>query len=156
MQKIMFVASTGGHLNELMQIKDIFSKYDFRIMTEKTKSTKYLKDEYPGKVNYFIYGTKDHLLTYIPKIIYNFIFAFIIYLRYHPNYIVTTGAHVGGIMALIGKIFGSKIIYIETFANINTKTVTGKLVYNFADYFIVQWEDMKKIYPEAIVGGWIF
>ena len=51
---------------------------------------------------------------------------------------------------------GSKIIFIETFANINTKTATGRLVYKFADKFIVQWDSMKDIYPNAIDGGWIF
>ena len=79
-----------------------------------------------------------------------------IYLIVHPNYVVTTGAHVGGVMSLLAKIFGSKIIYIETFANINTKTITGKLVYHFADYFVVQWEEMLKLYPKAEFGGWIF
>ena len=70
--------------------------------------------------------------------------------------IVTTGAHTGGIMSLIGKIFGSKIIYIETFASINQKSITGRLVYKFADLFIVQHESMLKFYPKAVMGGWIF
>ena len=59
-------------------------------------------------------------------------------------------------MCCIGKIFGSKIIYIETFANIHTKTITGKLIYTFADLFIVQWEEMLELYPKAICWGWIF
>ena len=59
-------------------------------------------------------------------------------------------------MCLIGKIFGSKIIFIETIANMNTKTVTGKLVYKFADLFLVQWEDMLKLYPKAKYFGSLF
>ena len=59
-------------------------------------------------------------------------------------------------MCCIGKILGSKIIYIESFANITTKTITGKLLYPIADKFIVQWDEMKKLYPDAVVGGWIF
>jgi hypothetical protein len=59
-------------------------------------------------------------------------------------------------MCCIGKIFGSKIVYIESFANIHTKSVTGKVVYLFADLFIVQWESMLKLYPKAKLGGWIF
>ena len=59
-------------------------------------------------------------------------------------------------MCSIGKIFGSKIIYIETFANINTKTITGRLIYKFADLFIVQWEEMLELYPKAVYWGWIF
>ena len=57
---------------------------------------------------------------------------------------------------MIGKILGSKIIYIETFANIHTKTATGRLIYPIADLFIVQWESMLKVYPKAVYGGWIF
>ena len=59
-------------------------------------------------------------------------------------------------MCCIGKILGSKIIYIESFANIKTKTITGKLLYPIADKFIVQWESMLELYPKATFGGWIF
>jgi hypothetical protein len=59
-------------------------------------------------------------------------------------------------MCCIGKLFGSKIIYIETFANMYTKTVTGKLLYPIADLFIVQWDSMKKLYPNSVDGGWIY
>ena len=59
-------------------------------------------------------------------------------------------------MCCIGKIFGSKIIYIETFANRNTKTATGKLIYKIADLFIVQWKEMLKLYPKAVLGGSIY
>ena len=156
MQRVLFISSTGGHLNELMQLKSIFNNYDFHLVTEKTKSTKYLKEDYKGRVSYLLYGSKDHKLVYPIKLIINSFICLFIYLIVHPNYIVTTGAHVGGVMSLLAKIFGSKIIYIETFANINTKTITGKLVYHFADYFVVQWEEMLKLYPKAEFGGWIF
>ena len=37
-KKVLFIASTGGHLNELMQLSPIFDKYDYQLITEKTKS----------------------------------------------------------------------------------------------------------------------
>ena len=55
-------------------------------------------------------------------------------------------------MCILGKIFGSKIIYIETFANHHKKTATGRLIYPIADLFIVQWEEMLEIYPKAVYG----
>lgn len=155
MQKVMFVSSTGGHLNELLKLKDLFKKYDYSIVTEGIKNNKHLKKEYKN-VSFLLYGTKDHMATYPFILLCNAFICLFIYLRRRPNYIVTTGAHVGGLMALIGKLFGSKVIYIETFANIHTKTITGKLVYKFADLFIVQWKDMLKLYPNATLGGWIF
>ena len=56
----------------------------------------------------------------------------------------------------IAKIFRSKIVYIETLANSKTKTATGRLIYPIADLFIVQWEEMLKLYPKAKFGGWIY
>lgn len=155
-KNVLFVASTGGHLNELMQLKKIFDKYDFNLITEKTKSNIYLKDTYKNRVFYLVYGTKDYPLTYPFKLLYNCFKSLYLYFKIHPDYIVTTGVHTAGPICCIGKIFGSKIIYIETFANMTTKTITGRLLYPIADKFIVQWESMKKIYPKATYGGWIF
>lgn len=156
MKKVLFISSTGGHLSEMLQLKDMFNRYNYHIITEKTKSNLSLKDKYPNKVNYLIYGTKDHPLTYPFKLLANCFKSLYFYFRIHPDYIITTGAHTAGPMCLIGKIFGSKVIYIETFANINTKTITGRLLYPFADMFIVQWHSMKKNYKDSIDGGWIY
>ncbi len=156
MKKVLFISSTGGHLSEMMMLKDLFSKYDYHIITEKTKSNMKLKDKYKGKVNYLIYGTKDHMLTYPFKLLANCFKSLYYYIKIRPDFIVTTGAHTAGPMCCLGKIFGSKIIYIETFANMKSKTATGKLVYKFADMFVVQWKSMLKIYPKATYGGWIY
>ena len=155
MKKVLFISSTGGHLDELLQLKTLFKKYDSYIITEKTKSTVQLKGKY-SKVNYLVYGTKDHLFIYIFKVIYNIIKSFILFIKIRPKVIVTTGTHTAVPMCYIGKLFFKKIIYIETIANSKTKTLSGKLVYPIADTFIVQWESMLELYPKAIYGGWIY
>lgn len=156
MKKVLFISSTGGHLSEMMQLKKMFKDYDYHIITEKTKSNISMKNKYKDRINFLVYGTKDHMLTYPFKLIYNCFKSLFLYFRIHPDYIITTGAHTAGPMCLIGKIFGSKVIYIETFANINTKTITGRLLYPVADRFIVQWPSMTKIYKDSIDGGWIY
>lgn len=156
MKKVLFISSTGGHLSEMMQLKDLFSKYDYHIITEKTKSTLEFRNKYKNRVDYLVYGTKDHLITYPFKLLYNCLKSLVLYFKIHPDYIITTGAHTAGPICCIGKIFGSRIVYIETFANITTKTVTGRLLYPISDKFIVQWSSMKKLYPKAIDGGWIY
>ena len=156
MKKVLFIASTGGHLDELLQLQPLFKKYDYHIITEKTKSTLYLKDKYKNKVNYLVYGTKDHLLSYVFKLIYNIFKSIVLYIKIRPKYIVSTGTHTAVPICYIGKLFGSKIIFIETFANTKTKTLSGKLIYPIANIFIVQWEEMLKNYPKAVYGGWIY
>ena len=155
-KSIMFIASTGGHLEELLQLEKMFSNYDYLLITEKTKSNEYLKDVYKKHVVYLVYGTKYHFLIYPFKLLFNCLKSLFLYLKYSPDYIITTGTHTAGPMCYIGKIFGSKIIYIETFANMVTKTATGKLIYPISDKFIVQWESMKDLYPKSDFGGWIF
>ena len=156
MKKVLFISSTGGHLSEMMQLKPMFKKYNYHIITEYTDSTKNLCKTYEGKVDYLVYGTKDHLFSYIFKFSFNILKSFYLYFRIRPKYIVSTGTHTAVPMCYIGKLFGSKIIFIETFANSKTKTLSGKLVYPIADLFIVQWESMLKLYPKAVLGGWIY
>ena len=155
-KKVMFIASTGGHLNELMQLKELFKYYDYHLVTEKTSSNLALKDKYKNRVNYVIYGTKDHKFIYPFKLLLNCFIELFIFIKVRPKYIVTTGAHIAGPMCCLGKIFGSKIIFIETYANSDSKTITGKLVYKFADLFIVQWESMLKLYPNAKFYGSLY
>lgn len=156
MKKVLFISSTGGHLSEMLQLKSMFKNYDYHIITEKTKSNICLKEDYKKRISFLIYGTKDHPISYPFKLLANCFKSLYLYLKIHPDYIITTGAHTAGPMCLIGKIFGSRVIYIETFANMNSKTVTGRLLYPFSDRFIVQWKEMKKQYKDAIDGGWIY
>lgn len=155
-KKVLFIASTGGHLTELMQLKKMFNKYDYYIITERTKVNLALRKKYNKRINFVIFGSKDHKFSYVFKLLANCFIELALYIKIRPKYIISTGAHIAGPMCLIGKIFGSKIIFIETIANMNTKTVTGKLVYKFADLFLVQWEDMLKLYPKAKYFGSLF
>ena len=60
MKRVLFIASTGGHLNELLQLSPCFKNYDYLIVTEKTKSNMGLLKKYP---NIKIIENKN-LLTY--------------------------------------------------------------------------------------------
>lgn len=154
MKKVIFISSTGGHLNELLQLKELFNCTDYLLITEKTKSNMKLQETYENHVKYLVFGSKSHLLAYCFKFPYNILKSLIYYLQFRPHFIISTGAHTAVPMCYIGKLFGSKIIYLETFANIKSKSVSGKLVYPIADLFLVQWESMLELYPNAkYVGG---
>ncbi len=155
MKKVLFISSTGGHLSELLQLKGLFGKYKSYLITEKTKSNLSLKNKFDN-VHFLVYGTKSHKFSYIFKFAYNCLKSLCLYIKIRPKVIVTTGTHTAVPICYTGKLFGSKIIFIETFANSETKTLAGKIVYPIADTFIVQWESMQKLYPKAIYGGWIY
>ena len=156
MKKVMFISSTGGHLSELLQLKPMFEKCEYTIVTEKTKSNQNLVDQYPGHVYYLAYGTKQHLFKYLFIFAYNIIVSFFIFLKVKPDAIVTTGTHTAVPMCYIAHFLKKKVVFIETFANSKTPTQAGRLVYPIADLFVVQWESMLEHYPNAVYGGWIF
>ena len=154
MKKVMFISSVGGHLTQLLQLKDIFKNYNYVLVTEKTNVTENMKDKY--KAEYLLYGSRQYLFTYIFKFLFNILKSFYLFFKYRPNVIVTTGTHTAVPMCYIGWLFRKKVIFIESFAKRESPTLSGKLVYPIATKFIVQWEGMLKYYPKAEYWGWIY
>ena len=138
------------------EYEDIVAEILTKVITEKDKANENLKEKYGDRLYFLPYGTRAKLFTYVFKYLYLCFKTVYLYFKIHPKVIVTTGTHTAGPMCYLGKIFGSKIVYIETFANTHRKTATGRLIYPIADLFIVQWEEMLKIYPKAVYGGSIY
>ena len=158
-KKVIFISSTGGHLTELLQLSPLFKKYDYTLITEKTKSNLGLNDKFPGRVHYIIPGTYTTLgakIVYPFKLFFNCWISLFWMLKIKPDVVVSTGSHNAGPMCALAHLFKKKVIFIETFANSQKPTRAGRLIYKFADVFIVQWESMLEYYPNAIYGGWIF
>lgn len=156
MKKVLFIASAGGHLNELLQLEPMFQNYDFYLITEKIKSNISLKKKYGKRLSFLVFGSKEHIFTYPFKFLYNCFKSLYLFIKIRPKVVVTTGTHTAVPMCYLAKLFGKKVIFIETFANQKSKTLSGKLVYPIADLFIVQWESMLELYPKAVFGGWIY
>lgn len=155
-RRVLFISSTGGHLSELLQLESLFGRYDYFLITEKTETTRGLASRHPGRTRYLVFGSKDHLLTYIFKFSYNCLKSLYYYFRIRPAVVVTTGTHTAVPICLIAKLFGKKVIYIESFCNIEKKSLTGRLLYPLADRFFVQWESMLGVYPTALYMGGIY
>ncbi|MDO5557050.1 MAG: PssD/Cps14F family polysaccharide biosynthesis glycosyltransferase [Clostridia bacterium] len=156
MKKVMFISSIGGHFTELMQFKGLFKKYDYHIVTEEVEINEGLKDKYGDKVDYLVYGTRKNLISYLFKFTYNIFKSLYIFIKVKPKVIVTTGTHTAVPMCYIAKLFGAKVIYIETYANRTTKTVAGRIIYPIADTFVVQWKELLELYPKAEYWGGVF
>lgn len=153
MKKVIFISSTGGHLSELMQLKRIFNNYDYHIITEKTDTTIKLKNEYGKRIDYLVYGARNYLFSYIFKFSYNIIKSFFLYLKIMPDVIVTTGAHTAVPICYIAKFFKKKIIFVESFARVNSKSMSGKMINKIADVFLVQHKELLDVYENSTYKG---
>ena len=92
----------------------------------------------------------------IKNLIRNTFIAIRVLKKEKPALIISSGAAVAVPFFYLGKMMGAKLIYIEVFDRIDKPTMTGKMVYPIVDKFIVQWEEMKKVYPKAVNFGSIF
>lgn len=152
MKKICFIASTGGHFEQLMMLKPLMDKYDSFIVTEKTGYS-VIKDD---RKIYYLNQVNRHEKTFIFKMIANGVQSIGIFIREKPDVVISTGALATIPMCVLVKIFRKKVIFIESFAKVTSPTLTGKLVYKFADQFYVQWEQMLEHYQKAIFKGGIY
>ena len=73
-----------------------------------------------------------------------------------PQVVITTGALIAFPFCLLQKLRGGKVVYIESFARVKDASLTGKLIYPFADLFLIQWESLAEVYPKAKYVGGIF
>lgn len=152
MKKICFTASSGGHFEQLMMLKPLMDKYDSFIVTEKTDYSVMNNDRkvyYLGQIN-------RSEKTFIFKMIINSFKSLKIFIKEKPDIVISTGALSTIPICILSKIFRKKVIFIESFAKVTSPTLTGKLVYKFADQFYVQWEQLKEYYPDAICKGGIY
>jgi len=154
MKKILYISSVGGHLTQLMQLKPLMEKYDYHIVTEKTDITRAMRNDH--NVSYLVYGARNYLIRYLFKFSFNIIKSFFIFLKVRPDVIISTGAHTAVPMCYIAKLFRKKVIFIESIAKTKSPNLSGKLIYPIADLFIVQWESMLEVYPNAVYGGTLY
>ena len=92
----------------------------------------------------------------IRALVSNTIRAIKILRQERPDLIISSGAAPAIPFFYVGKLLGMKTIYIEVFDRIDAKTMSGKICYPVSDRFIVQWEEMKNLYPKAEYLGSLF
>ena len=145
---ILYVATRGGHLTELLSLKPDL---------QETYTELYVLNKPDDTINNLI--VKDHFYLNKPwTIISSFWFAFFYLLKHRPFLIISTGAEIAIPFIILGKIlFRIKIIYIESCAQVKTKSKTGALCYYFSDKFYVQWPDTLKCYGKKaeFKGGFL-
>ena len=151
-KKICFAASSGGHFEQLCMLKPLMEKYDSCVVTEET----HYKVVVQGQKMYYMHQVNRKEKNMFFWMMINSFKSIRILLKENPDVVITTGVLAMIPLCLLAKLFGKKLVYIESFAKISSPTETGKFLYKFADRFYVQWESMKQFYPDAICLGGIY
>ena len=150
--RVCLVASQGGHVEELWQLKELREKYDYYLVVPKTAWTQKLECK-----KIFIQDlNRKNIFTKVFSGLYMIMEQAPILFKNPAEVVITTGAAVAVPICIYAKIFGKKVIYIESMARITSPSKTGLLMYKIADLFIVQWKELLDFFPKAVYGGSIY
>lgn len=143
LNKTLLVSSSGGHLLQLLRIMPALEGMErVWVCFDKPDAKYFLRDE---KTYWCYHPTTRN----VKNLVRNTFQAVKVLLKERPGIILSSGAAVALPYAWIGRLLGSRIVFVEAFNYVNTGTLTGRMVYPVADLFCVQWEAMLKVYPKA-------
>lgn len=140
---VLLISSTGGHFRTLINLKPFWENRQHCWVTQKSHSTKSLLIK--EKV-YWAYGPTNRNLINLFK---NLFLAWKVIFQEQPKLIITTGAGESVPFVIIGKLFGSKVIFIESITRVKDISLSAKLVLPLINRLYVRWPSLQAKYPKA-------
>lgn len=146
--KILAIASAGGHWIQLLRLRPAFVDHQVTYMSTK-KGFEIFIDGAPY-IEVPDSNRKDKLALLKSAIK---IFGTIQKLR--PQVVITTGAAPGIIALFFGRMFGAKTIWVDSVANVQELSMSGRIASKIASKVYTQWPDLaqdKIIYSGNILS----
>jgi len=147
---VLLVASSGGHLLELLELA---GQYERRRRHWITFDKPYARVLLEGESVTFAYGPTNR---HVGNLLRNIVLAFQVMFRLAPVAVITTGAGVGVPFLYAARAFGKRAIFVESLARIDQLSLSGRLVYPVATDFFVQWPELAERYRRGRYAGAIF
>jgi UDP-N-acetylglucosamine transferase subunit ALG13 len=145
-QTIYFAASAGGHLDLLEELEGQLLDGAQRVwVTSDTKRGRAIGRERGRAVLLPEYGRNP------ARLIANVAGALRTVLGERPRVVVTSGAGVVVPFCVLARLFGARLVYIETMARILGPSRTARLLSRLARSTIVQWPELGSALPRATV-----
>lgn len=136
--RICLAASAGGHISQLLKLSGSWNGHKtFCVTTVKVVEEKIRKY---GNVYFVGECNRQHPL----RVIATLVRCLKAVIREKPDVVISTGAAAGCIMCYLGKLFGAKIIWVDSITNIRRVSLSGRLVRPVADLFLVQWPQLAE------------
>lgn len=153
---VLYILGSGGHTSQMILLsKDLKDAFNYFYIIQNDDSLSSKKIIYPGKKIYvnrnagFMDSKSFALLKTIPL----FFKALKIIKKNKINVVISAGPGISIPFFYAGKVLNKKLIFIESWSRVTTKSLTGKVIYPLCDLFFVQWKENLKNYPKALYRG---
>ncbi len=134
--RILAVASGGGHWVQLLRVKNAFEGCDVTFVTVRES----YRVQVPGQgfiaVNDATRWSKWSLVALAVRM-------FLIVARLRPDVVVSTGAAPGYFALRIGRWFGARTLWIDSIANVEEVSLSGRRIASHVDAALTQWKHLE-------------
>jgi UDP-N-acetylglucosamine:LPS N-acetylglucosamine transferase len=145
--KICIVSSCGGHLTEVRALKPAYERWPhIYVLNDKAL----LPPDMQGRTHFIAHSERDW------KFLLNLWEAWRILRKERPDVILSTGAGPAVPFALVGRLLGCKVLFVETITRIAAPSMTGRLMHVLAHDFFYQWPALARFFPRGRLGGPLF
>ena len=145
---VLLVGSSGGHLAQLLALEPWYRDRKRTWVTFQTPDARSLLATETDVVWAHHPTTRS-----IRNLVRNAMLATKILRRRKVSVVITTGAGVALPFVALAHLCGIPTVYIEVYDRIDTATLTARLCRPFLSAMLVQWEEQRRMYPEATVVG---
>jgi len=145
--RVLLVASTGGHLAQLLELRDWWQDLDRVWVTfDKADARSGLAGE---RVIHAYHPTTRNLANAAR----NLRLAMRVVPDLEPDLVVSAGAGVAVPFFVAARRCRVPTVYLEVYDRLDSRTLTGRLCRPMSDAFCVQWRDQVSLYPGAELIG---
>ncbi|XP_057299657.1 UDP-N-acetylglucosamine transferase subunit ALG14 homolog isoform X1 [Hydractinia symbiolongicarpus] len=166
--KTMVVVGSGGHTSEMMALlRNLSEKFTPRIYvfaesdSTSEKRIKIMEENRSKSSQHTVLRIKrsrevaqSWCSTIVTTIVACYHAVFIIW-RQQPDLLLCNGP--GTCIPLCGAVFllkicfivKTKIVFVESICRVKTLSLSGKILYLFADRVLVQWPELSVAYPKS-------
>jgi len=156
MKKLLVILGEGGHTSELLNLVDLLGDcYEYHYIVSGEDNLSVDRVRRPGPI-YILprpRGKSTKTVKAIFQTIATGLKSISILFRVRPTAILSTGPAIAVPVSVAGKLLGVKIIFVETGSRIQALSLTGQIMYRWADLFFVQWPQLAEKLPKAIYAG---
>jgi beta-1,4-N-acetylglucosaminyltransferase len=145
---VLLVCSTGGHLLQLVALRDAWEGFSRVWVTfDKSDSRSLLADE---RVT-FAHGptNRNFGLLAVRNLVRNGVLAFRLVRAVRPKVVLTTGAGVAVPFAWLGRLLGARVVYVESLTRIDHPSLSCRLIAPVATRIYAQWPELTRAVPRA-------
>jgi len=136
-QRVLAVASGGGHWKQLMRLRPVFDRYNTQYVT-----TIDGLPQQAGVGNFRIIRdcSRDDPMTLLMVNLQ----MIAIMLRHRPRIIISTGAAPGLIAILFGRMIAARTLWIDSIANGDELSMSGRIARRLAHQTLSQWQGVAE------------